>query len=390
LLIASETFEYLFKEKDVENRTKSGLLLLSKDLSYKYSFPVLIVRAKSMLSQNYINVPLEIEDDFLRKYGQYSKFQQGITRRTIVSRNPKYCSDTTVYSNGKTYLVDMEAIWENCYPDQPFSMFKKEFFEHKFLKKGEEHHLSPRVKVEIQYNGDHADVVKRASQVLDAITDIFDKHKKGEVKQFTQSQFEGELSEKLGEKVIPHEKMSLLLDIFTENVNEDGKYSQARNRVRVIRARKKQGSEEKSYFVSNSSYASLTHLFQQQLYQCAVNSNNNTFFQFYPKSQNASIEIMPLLRFLELLGLASYEIRGGEKAEVFIRINDPDKLERLAEEKQYTNQVLKHIQERHRHNERLLEKFFATDMSDEERWELIEQYFLGNENYVRLALGLDE
>jgi cytidylate kinase len=91
-----------------------------------------------------------------------------------------------------------------------------------------------------------------------------------------------------------------------------------------------------------------------------------------------------------LLGLASYEIRGGEKAEVFIRINDPDKLERLAEEKQYTNQVLKHIQERHRHNERLLEKFFATDMSDEERWELIEQYFLGNENYVRLALGLDE
>lgn len=37
LLISAETFEYLFKEKDVENRTKSGLLLLSKDLSNKYS-----------------------------------------------------------------------------------------------------------------------------------------------------------------------------------------------------------------------------------------------------------------------------------------------------------------------------------------------------------------
>lgn len=35
---------------------------------------------------------------------------------------------------------------------------------------------------------------------------------------------------------------------------------------------------------------------------------------------------MPLLRFMELLGLATYEIRGGEKAEVFIRINDPEKL----------------------------------------------------------------
>mgnify|MGYP007028320901 CR=1 FL=1 len=30
---------------------------------------------------------------------------------------------------------------------------------------------------------------------------------------------------------------------------------------------------------------------------------------------------------MELLGLATYEIRGGEKAEVFIRINDPEKIE---------------------------------------------------------------
>ena len=57
-MISAETFEYLFKEKDVENRTKSGLLLLSKDLSNKYTFPVLIVRPKAMLSKNYVNVPL--------------------------------------------------------------------------------------------------------------------------------------------------------------------------------------------------------------------------------------------------------------------------------------------------------------------------------------------
>lgn len=55
-MISAETFEYLFKEKDVENRTKSGLLLLSKDLSNKYTFPVLIVRPKAMLSKNYLFV----------------------------------------------------------------------------------------------------------------------------------------------------------------------------------------------------------------------------------------------------------------------------------------------------------------------------------------------
>ena len=97
---------------------------------------------------------------------------------------------------------------------------------------------------------------------------------------------------------------------------------------------------------------------------------------------------MPLLRFMELLGLATYEIRGGEKAEVFIRINDPEKLERLATSGKYTNGVLQSIQEHHRNNERLLTSFFSADMNDDERWELIEQYFLGNEEYVRRILHI--
>ena len=91
---------------------------------------------------------------------------------------------------------------------------------------------------------------------------------------------------------------------------------------------------------------------------------------------------------MELLGLATYEIRGWEKTEVFIRINDPEKLERLAASGKYANGVLQSIQEHHRNNERLLTAFFAADMNDDERWELIEQYFLGNEKYVRRILHI--
>ena len=97
---------------------------------------------------------------------------------------------------------------------------------------------------------------------------------------------------------------------------------------------------------------------------------------------------MPLLRFMELLGLATYEIRGGEKSEVFIRINDPQKLERIAMSGKYTNGVLQNIQDHHRYNERLLAAFFSTNMADKDRWELIEQYFLGNDEYVRHTLNI--
>ena len=106
-----------------------------------------------------------------------------------------------------------------------------------------------------------------------------------------------------------------------------------------------------------------------------------------------------ILEFQDIIGncmdihnettMATYEIRGGEKAEVFIRINDPIKLQRLSSGR-YTNDVLRAIQERHRHNHRLLDAFFQTQMTTEDRWKLIEQYFLGNEDYVSNVLNLHD
>lgn len=38
----------------------------------------------------------------------------------------------------------------------------------------------------------------------------------------------------------------------------------------------------------------------------------------------------------------------------------------------------------------LLTAFFTANMSDEERWEVIEQYFLGNGDYVRQVLHMSD
>lgn len=98
---------------------------------------------------------------------------------------------------------------------------------------------------------------------------------------------------------------------------------------------------------------------------------------------------MPLLRLLELLDLANYEIRGGEKAEVFIRINDPSKIQRLANSN-YKNGVLQTIQARHRSNQKLLAAFFTKELSTDDCWNLIEEYFLGNEKFVSSVLNLPD
>ena len=98
---------------------------------------------------------------------------------------------------------------------------------------------------------------------------------------------------------------------------------------------------------------------------------------------------MTLLRMLELLNFASYEVRGGEKSEVFIRINDPSKIQRLANSN-YKNGVLQSIRSKHKRNEILLNAFFMSEIDNERRWQLIEDYFLGNESAIYSTLGLNE
>lgn len=125
------------------------------------------------------------------------------------------------------------------------------------------------------------------------------------------------------------------------------------------------------------------------LEQCKPNIDNDVFCRFYSLRKDKSIELMPILRMLELLNLASYEIRGGEKAEVFIRINDPSKIQRLAN-CNYKNTLLQSIRSKHKRNEILLNAFFMSDIDNETRWHLIEDYFLGNEDAVRDILQLSE
>ena len=223
---------------------------------------------------------------------------------------------------------------------------------------------------------------------MSAIADVFGTFKNAEVKQFTLQNFSDTMREKLGEQILPREKMGLLLDIFTSSVNENAVYSHELNQVHVLMKRKQVGQDETVYFVNNSAYAQLPNYFARFLNPC-IPGNGNAFYRFYPLTPNKPLPIMPLLRLLELLDLATYEIRGGEKAEVFIRINDPIKLQRLSSGR-YTNDVLRAIQERHRHNHRLLDAFFRTQMTTEDRWKLIEQYFLGNEDYVSSVLNLHD
>ena len=295
--------------------------------------------------------------------------------------------NTLISNTGNIYLIDMAKIWENFYSDLTFGMFKKQFFEEVFEINGEKYKINPRVRIEIRFEDKFENVVNKVQYIVDTIVKIFAKHKKSEEnKLFTLKTFEKELNEMYQDKVIAHDKIGLLLDIFTESVNENSNYNIDKKQLRVIRKRQQSNMDEIVYFVSNSAYTRLTNYFIKKLKQCNPDKDNK-FYRYYPFTQDKSIDVMPLLRLLELLGLASYEIRGGEKAEVFIRINDPYKIKRLAMSN-YKNSVLDFIHKKHVRNQNLLAAFFNNDFTTEERWDIIEEYFLGHSDYVYNKLSL--
>ena len=120
LLVAPDSFAYLFEDSDLENRTKSGFILLAKDLKNKYGIHILIVRPKAMLTKNYVNVPPEIEQEFLAAFGNYATPLGFVSDRVEASRNPSRGSDIRIRNHGKIYSVQMGELWENHFANYYF------------------------------------------------------------------------------------------------------------------------------------------------------------------------------------------------------------------------------------------------------------------------------
>ena len=126
LLVSPDAFSYLFDSGELENRVKTGLLLLAKDLE-SYGFPVLVVRPKAMFTTCYANVPAEIETEFLSKYGDFVRnlYDNTVTiHRSFSSK----ASDVVVRNSGNIYEIRMGDLWEKHFSNMPFSIFKAKFF----------------------------------------------------------------------------------------------------------------------------------------------------------------------------------------------------------------------------------------------------------------------
>ena len=81
-----------------------------------------------------------------------------------------------------------------------------------------------------------------------------------------------------------------------------------------------------------------------------------------------------------MFDIIQYDMYGGQNPEIFIRINDPARIKAIAEKSiVYKNNIVKKAIEKHNRDIEILEKFIMELNTDEERWNYIEDYFLGKD-----------
>ena len=387
LFLSPDAFSYLFGVRELENKVKNGLLLLAKDLESLYGYPVLTVRPRAMLTKSFVNVPLSAVKDFERDYGSNVKRLQDRTKRVLPSRNKRYESDTTVINSGKIYELDMPAIWASHFRDMSFSQFNYKFFSGNLFHCRTDERFAPRVHIRADYRLPFPELLEKLKDCCTVMSNIF-RNAKSQGKMFTADDFKKGLADGFGENFDRLTFSGMMLEIFVADLSQNVGFRANSDRLKFIASRKAP-SGAIVYRVMNTGYLTMPNYFVQLASQC-LPDENNVYQAFIPLGKNnRQPERLRLLSFLELLGLASYQVEGGQNMEIFVRVNDPEKLVRLKTEK-YSNGVLTDIRRRHRSAQEVMLNFMACNCSSEQRWNVIEDYFLGREDAVRDALQSGE
>ena len=369
-LITPESFTYIFKGKNDDeciNKLKTCLLMLEKDLSEKYAYKVLVSKPQSVFTKAFICIEREYTEKVLSsKYGEHIKF---ISKGR---KNERSYRNTTNSDLGDIYLIDLKSIWEKHYKDMSFPAFKFWYFNaHSDFRNKENvmpeisKYIYPRQQVKITTKGDIrlTDLRETIISDFEYIGDVL--YNNFTNKYFTMDDFKKLLKEKYGDN-----KARIIADSLFDLIDPDNKCVKRRNNTTNGKA---------NYTLANGSFKEMMKkvVSRSNLLTNVLRDNESEEFAGYMSLTN-DVSTNIVLKLLSVFDYITYEVTGGREPEIFIRLNDPNKVKGIvAGNIPYNNDYVKKARDKHDRDRAILVKFFRDLKTDEERWDYIEDYFLG-------------
>lgn len=371
LLVTPDMFKSVFPDvrddSDLEVKIKTALLTIEKDLENRYKGSrTIVVRPRNMFTECFMMINRDIENNILKsEYGPYFRFLAP-GRVKELTRDGARTTDI-----GDIYTLDLKGLWENKFSSITFGEFKHKIFSNQAeIFNQFSHALSMRQSINISSVGDYPlyTVKEKLHKEIDTISEVLNEF------QISGNFFaKDEFAEKINE--IYHNKMKSELIA--------GSYLDMLQNYRDIRTANfceiREISGEFKYRITQGTFRSIaervvdTSSLIRKISRCNENS-----CVFYEAITNRKDEF-DAINLAILFGLINFEVIGGNKPEIFIRVNYPDKIKHFVDGKVlYNNVLIKEARERHTNDVMVLNHFFMNLDNNEERWDFIENYYLGN------------
>ncbi len=360
LLMSVDDFQHIFnfEDVDVEQKVKSTLLLLEKDLLTKYRYNVLLARPKSLFTTVFVRLKNGDRSSFLAKY---SAFCKAIPNAKIEMK------DSSVYT------IELDKIWEKYHSDVSFPAIKKEYFDKTLFAK-DNLDISPQLKFTVYLNQSSQDSFVGMNAMFEKVEFSLAKFGGGF---FKKQDLVKNLHDVLADRVLAKRIADLIVSVYSSPVTGIGaKHSQFVKTECFIQ--QKRSETDYDYRVISRAYpkvrSTIKNRFERMFGKLSDTEREQVFF--LPADYDKNVGMFKMAYVLEAFGLGSYEVNGGEKPGVFVRINDPSKLKRLVRG-EYSNNLLQEIDRQQKTSVQIMDYFFTQQMSDARRWSFIEAYFLG-------------
>ena len=374
-LVSPMEFSYIFNDvppHEIDAKLKTALLIIKKDfeIQSRSNYIPLIFKPRSMFTNGYFMVNDEMIDT-LKRFGVWQFFKKlNLPRKVETIRDGLL---TTIYSPGDTFVLDFKKLWENKYKDMSFASFKHNFFSNTLdrdFKVGEK--LVARSIIQIN-GGDvkFSEINNRLTATMNSLQEILDELRQNN-KHFTVK----ELAKHIREKTTI--KKPYIADMLAQSIIH------ILNRVPISNFIQSPfatyNSQTDKWNIQNMTYETRIKRIVGSAYRSLPPESTQTV-RFTGADLKSNLDLL-LAQLLEILELADVKISAGNNPEFFIRVNSPSAIEKIVRNKSYTSKTVSLVDYKHKESCRLMEKFFTELISDEDRWNFIEQYFLGKTEVI--------
>ena len=350
LLLSIDDFAHIFENAlDLDQKVLTALMMIEKDYLAKSRFNVIVARPKKL----FVKVFARVTDEDYRNYNKlYPK-----TSNVLFSQK-----------NGQKIIeVSLDDLWYNNFSDKSFPVVKHDFYSG-YLFRSENIEVVPQLKISFERTSDYSKLNSSLNSLFEHLKAIFVEY---DGKYFNEKQFYESInyyldnqshSEKIGQFILSSYSGRLV----QPGVIENDAFLQSRRDAYGYK-----------YRVFNNKYLASFASLINRLKNLFGDSSEVVATRFVTNKASNSVNYVRFGYFLEMLELGTFEIKGGENPMVFVRINDPKRIEKDATSKFYSNTLLSKTLDRHYLSNQIFDHFFLRSFSNSERWNFIEDFFLG-------------